>query len=411
MEMQHPLTLWELNNLVADKLSAVMPDTYWVVAEVGEIKELRGHCYMELIQKGERTATPIARASAKCWKAQWSVVGKHFEDVTGRRMTRGMEVLLSVRADFHANYGFSWIVEDVDPNFTLGSMHRKRQEILQRLEEEGVLRLNKELPLSPFAKRIAVISSENAAGYGDFSNQLLNNEYGLGFSLTLFPARLQGENVEGSVINALNAVNARAEEFDCVVIIRGGGATSDLSGFDTLLLAENVANFPLPVITGIGHERDESVLDIVSHTRVKTPTAAAQFLIDNMKRVLFLLDDMARRMSEVVKERMLKEDLRLRGLASTLPLLAQGRLEKERLRFVRAEEKLGHSGLSVLKNNAAKLNVLEAKIKALDPTNVLRRGYSITRCGGKALRSANGLKKGDTIETLLFEGRIISEVK
>jgi exodeoxyribonuclease VII large subunit len=269
------LSLFELNSIVSEIISMSLPDSYWVEAELSEAREAYGgHCYMELIEKDERSNTPIAKAHASCWRNRWMLIKPHFERVTGQRIHAGMKVLLKVHAQFHENYGFSWIVDDIDPNYTLGDMARKRQEIIQTLKEDGVFELQKELRLPMFCQRIAVISSASAAGYGDFCNQLADNGYGLQFVTSLFPATMQGEGVEQSVIAALNQINAEWEQWDCVVIIRGGGATSDLSGFDTLALAENVANFPLPIITGIGHERDESVLDMISFRRVKTPTAA-----------------------------------------------------------------------------------------------------------------------------------------
>ena len=244
-----------------------------------------GADYLELIQKDERSNTPIAKAHANCWRNRWMLIKPNFERVTGQRIHAGMKVLLKVHAQFHENYGFSWIVDDIDPNYTMGDMARKRLEIVNTLKAEGVFELQKELVLPMFCQRIAVISSATAAGYGDFCNQLADNDYGLQFTTRLFPATMQGEGVEQSIIAALDSINAEYEEFDCVVIIRGGGATSDLSGFDTLALAENVANFPLPIITGIGHERDESVLDMISFQRVKTPTAAAAFLINHLAEV------------------------------------------------------------------------------------------------------------------------------
>ena len=266
-------TLFELNRLVRETIECEMPNEYWVEAELSECRELRGHCYMELIEKDEQTATPIAKASAKCWASKWILVRPYFERTTGQRLVAGMKVLLKVYPQFHEAFGFSWIVTDIDPTYTLGDMARKRQEIIRQLKEEGVFDLQKELTLPLFCQRIAVISSETAAGYGDFCNQLADNPYGFQFQTQLFPAIMQGEGVEQSIINALERIYD--QPFDCVVIIRGGGATSDMSGFDTLALAEHVANFPLPIITGIGHDRDESILDMVSHTRVKTPTAAA----------------------------------------------------------------------------------------------------------------------------------------
>ena len=269
------LTLYELNNLVRGVIEATLDRPYWVEAELSEAREVRGHCYMELVQKDEYSATPVARASAKCWHNVWMRLKPRFEQVTGQTLHAGMKVLLLVTANFHEAYGFSWIVQDIDPTYTMGDMARKRQEIIRQLKEEGVFDLQRQLQLPLFAQHIAVISSEQAAGFGDFCNQLDNNDYGFYFSYTLFPAVMQGEQVESSIIRALNDIFDQADDFDAVVIIRGGGATADMSGFDTLALAENVANFPLPIITGIGHERDESILDMISFQRVKTPTAAA----------------------------------------------------------------------------------------------------------------------------------------
>lgn len=260
------LTLFELNSLVRDALETTLDSPFWVEAELSEAREVRGHCYMELVQKDIFSATPIARASAKCWKQRWQVLRPKFEGVAGQPLRAGMKVMLQVAASFHEAYGFAWIVQDIDPTYTMGDMARKRLEIIRQLRQEGVFDMQKELTIPMFAQRVAVISSESAAGYGDFRGQLSNNDYGFKFYPRLFAAVMQGECVEQSVVAALNEINRHADDFDVVVIIRGGGATADLSGFDTLELAENVANFPLPIITGIGHERDESVLDMVSNT-------------------------------------------------------------------------------------------------------------------------------------------------
>ena len=274
--LQQAYTLRQLNLMVHDAIEAELSDEYWVQAELAECRESRGHCYMELVEKEEQSNTPIARASAKCWKTTWNVVRPHFERTTGQPLHAGMKVLLRVYPQFHEAYGFSWIVTDIDPTYTIGDLARRRQEIIRQLKEEGVFDLQRELRLPLFCQRIAVISSETAAGYGDFCRQLEENSYGFRFSVTLFPAIMQGEQVEQSIIHALEQIWSKASSsYDAVIIIRGGGATADLSGFDTLALAENVAQFPIPIITGIGHDRDESILDMVAHQRVKTPTAAA----------------------------------------------------------------------------------------------------------------------------------------
>lgn len=383
------LTLYQLNRLVREVIECEMPHSYWVEAELSECRESRGHCYMELIERNDENATPIARASAKCWASRWMMIRPHFERITGQRLTAGMKVLLCVTPQFHEAYGFSWMVSDIDPTYTLGDQVRRRQEIIRQLKEEGVFDLQKGLHLPMFCQHIAVISSETAAGYGDFCNQLADTPFA--FCTQLFPATMQGEGVEQSIIAALEKIYQIYEndgKFDCVVIIRGGGATSDLSGFDTLALAENVANFPLPIITGIGHERDECILDMVSHIRVKTPTAAATFLIDRLQQILDTLENAQSRLSSLFSVFKTRQEARIDGLSQQIPLLLDRRLTAERHR----------------------LQLLEEKSKALDPTQLLRRGYSITLKGGRIVRDPQQLSTGDLIETRLEKGAIHSVV-
>ena len=456
--MKNSLTLYELNALVRETLALEMPDEYWVEAELSEAREVRGHCYMELIQKDEHSNTPVAKASAKCWASTWQLVKPHFMRVTGQEIHAGMKVLLKVYAQFHESYGFSWIVTDIDPTYTMGDMARKRMEIIRQLKEEGVFELQKELQLPMFCQHIAVISSANAAGYGDFVNQLENNEYGFRFHTQLFPAVMQGEGVEQSVIGALNKIfesleckteslefasakddsslftlHSSLDKFDCVVIIRGGGATSDLSGFDTLALAEHVANFPLPIITGIGHERDESVLDMVSHTRVKTPTAAAAFLIGHLKAVLDAIEDAEQRISSIVRQQMDMEKIRLLHLSQQIPTLfslvrsrqeasidrLQGNLRLSVTRRLQEERHRldihSHNLMPVIERRLLRerhqLDMLNEKLEVLNPELLLRRGYSITLSGGKVVKDASILKSGDELETRLSKGTVRSVVK
>ena len=426
------VTLYELNNLVKEVIESELSNEYWVEAELSECRENRGHCYMELIQKDERTATPIAKASAKCWASKWLVIRPYFERTTGQRLSAGMKVLLKVYAQFHEAYGFSWIVTDIDPTYTMGDMARKRQEIIRQLKAEGVFDLQKELSLPLFCQRIAVISSETAAGYGDFCNQLADNPYGFQFRTWLFPAIMQGEGIEKSIIEALNRINAVCDDFDVVVIIRGGGATSDMSGFDTLALAENVANFPLPIITGIGHERDESVLDMVSHIRVKTPTAAATFLISHLKEVLDVvtqaqdliaryaqqklstlnaqlttLSEMIPRLFSVVKTR---QEARLESLQSRMISEMQQKIVSSQSRLEGFEQRIPILLERKLLSERHRLEMMTEKVKSLDPALLLQRGYSITLKGGKAVRDAAMLKENDIIETRLSKGTIRSKV-
>lgn len=427
------LTLYELNSMVRDVVELGMPGSYWVEAELSEVRERSGHCYMELVQKDLTGNSTVARASARCWRSTWASVRPGFEQVTGEHFRAGLKVLLQVHAQFHENFGFSWIVTDIDPAYTLGDMARRRQEIIRILKEEGVFDLNKELCLSLFASRIAVVSSESAAGYGDFCNQLDTNAYGFAFSVRLFPAVMQGERTEGSIISALDAINSEADDFDCVVIIRGGGAVSDLSAFDSLALAENVANFPLPVITGIGHERDESVLDMVANKRVKTPTAAAALLIENLKHTYDRIVQAQERISVSVSRRMDYERVRLERVSGRIPVLfslvktrqqaridslfarvgaAAGRIvAEERLRLDRLSVALAPTVRQRLSAENHRLELLGQRISAVDPAILLRRGYSITLHNGRAVYSPDQLSDGDVIETRLAEGNVRSVVR
>jgi len=440
MKNDKHITLYELNSLLREVIECEMSNEYWVEAELSECRESRGHCYMELIQKDEQNATPIAKASAKCWASKWMIIRPYFERTTGQQLHAGMKVLLKVYAQFHEAYGFSWIVTDIDPTYTLGDMARKRQEIIRQLKEEGIFDLQKELQLPLFCQHIAVISSETAAGYGDFCNQLADNPYGFQFQTQLFPAIMQGDGVEQSIINALEQIFTRSEEcgvrsensFDAVVIIRGGGATSDMSGFDTLALAENVANFPIPIITGIGHDRDESILDMVSHTRVKTPTAAAALLIDHLKAVVDALDDAQDRLIHYCNSRLYTLNAQLTTLSEALPRLFsivktrhEARIETLHSRLVAAvrqgiitnqskintiEERLPILTDRRLMTEKHRLQLIEEKAKSLDPTLLLKRGYSMTMKDGKIIRDAATLHPGDEIETRLANGTVRSTV-
>ena len=399
----------ELNRMVRESIECEMPEEYWVEAELSECRETRGHCYMELIQKDELSATPVAKAQAKCWANKWLTIRPYFERITGQQLHAGMKVLLQVYPQFHEAYGFSWIVNDIDPTYTIGDMARKRQEIIKKLKDEGVFDLQKELQLPIFCQRIAVISSQTAAGYGDFCNQLADNPYGFKFETQLFPATMQGEGVENSIISALERIYDT--DYDCVVIIRGGGATSDMSGFDTLALAENVANFPIPIITGIGHERDESILDMVSHTRVKTPTAAAAFLIEHLKEVLDIIDSSQDRITRYAQQKLTTLNSQLAIVSESIPRLFSLVKTRQESKLDIFEQRMRTSIDRRLTSESHKLELISEKLKALDPTLLLARGYSITMHNGHAVRDASTLPPGTEIETRLAKGTIHSIIK
>ena len=389
------LSLSEANSLVREAVETALPEALWVQAEVLDIRE-KGHCYIELVEKDDVRNTPIAQARACCWINTWAKVKRKCEQALGENALQsaagsaaGLKMLFLLRANFHEAYGFSWIVEDIDPTYTIGEMARRRAEILRKLKEAGIIDMQKELPISPFTTKIAVISSPSAAGYGDFCNQLAENDYGFVFQTTLFPAIMQGEQTSDSIIAALDAINAEDGKYDVVVIIRGGGSTADLSGFDTLELAENIANFPIPVITGIGHERDETVIDFIARVSVKTPTAVAAFLIDNLAATMEILGNAALRIQRAVQRRLETEKMKMDGM---------DRLIKNSI------------SLYFIKQHH-RLQMVEQRVKAVDPMNILRRGYSITLHKGKPVMDADALSKGDILTLIAVKGAAKVEVK
>ena len=409
---EQALSLYELNGLVKRAIRHCMPETYWVQAELSDVRSnYSGHCYLEFVQKDAGGNNLIAKARGTIWSNIYKMLKPYFEQETGQAFASGIKVLVRVSVEFHELYGYSLTVLDIDPTYTVGDMERKRREILRQLEEEGVIELNKELEMPMLPQRVAVISSATAAGYGDFCNQLMNNPRRYGFQTELFTAIMQGERVEESIIAALNAVYDRLEEFDVVVIIRGGGATSDLSGFDTYELAANCAQFPLPIITGIGHERDDTVIDRIAHTRVKTPTAAAAFLIACMDKVADRLDDLSYRLQQGVRNRLLWEHRRMESLKQRIPSAIYKRISDAKYELLSAQRDLQLASRQFLSNKKHRLELLKQRLNDALPEKQLARGYSITLKEGKAVKDASVLKEGDTIVTLLHQGKVESVIK
>ena len=405
------ITLLELNGRVKSTLQFEMPDAYWVQAEISSISPSgQGHCYLELVQKDATGRNFLAKAKANIWRGTWLKLKPYFEAETGETLKVGMKVLLQVTVTFHEVYGYSLVVQDIDPTYTMGDMARRRKEILEQLAKDGVIGLNQELEIPVLPNRIAVISSATAAGWGDFRDQLANNIYGFRFYVKLFPALMQGDDVERSVIAALDTIATRSEDFDLVVIIRGGGAVSELSCFDSYNLAYNIANFPLPVITGIGHERDDTVADVVAHTKVKTPTAAAEFLINNVFDTAQMLENLTRRMSETVVERMNAEKLRIEKLGQKLPsLFAVTKVRREQvLENIWNRAVMGVN--NIITTRMHKLELIEKGIGAADPAIILKRGYTMTRLNGHVVKGAAQLHKGDRLTTTFADGSVESEI-
>lgn len=425
------LSLFELNSLVRETLELTFSNEYWVRAEISELRVNR-HCYMELVQKDSHKNGIIAKARAQVWANRWAFIKPMFEDMTHQSLAAGMQVLVKAEITFHELYGYSLNITDIDPTYTLGDIAKRRQEILHQLTQEGISTMNQELPLPRMLQRIAIISSASAAGYGDFCNQLKNNPARLAFHTQLFQATMQGDDVTPSIINALNCIAGQQEQWDAVVIIRGGGATSDLSGFDTLELAENVAQFPLPIITGIGHERDDTVIDLIAHTRMKTPTAAAEFLIQHQSKELELLESIAASIFLSASNLLQAEKIRIQVLTAKIPTLFSAIQARETIKIDRLSAAMGYKALQHIEGEKSRISIIkkqlalytdnllnhqqkrieqaENKLENASPERILKLGFSITRVNGQAIKSFDDVREGDNIETTLATGTINSTV-
>lgn len=407
---KNAFSLFELNNIIKDAISSALPDTYWVVAEIADTKlNQKGHCYLELVEKDDDKV--IAQVKANIWAYEFRKLSLKFQTATNESLRPGMKVLLFVAVIFHEVYGLSLNVRDIDPAYTMGEMALKKREVIERLTKEGLIGLNKSLPLPIAPQRIAVISSPTAAGYGDFFGQLDNNPYGYRFIHTLFPALMQGPGAEQSIISALRKVGKKVDLFDVLVIIRGGGSVIDLNCFDSYNLALEVARSPLPVITGIGHEKDDTVVDITAHTKMKTPTAVAEFLISGLRSFEENIIEIQNRLVRHAGIFIRAENFALTSLTQRLNFISIQLTVSLQNKIEGIEKDLRiHAGQFVQKNGS-RLDNLEKVIRLLDPANVLRRGYSITRHMGKILKNVSLLRKGDVIDTTLFEGVIRSIVE
>ena len=414
------ITLSEFNSRIERTLNG---DTQlfnqWVIAETSDLRLNRsGHCYTELIEKDARGET-VAKMGAAIWAGNYSKLYNKFLKATGQVLATGMKVLVNVSVSYHRLYGMKVVINDIDPSYTMGDMERQRQEILNRLKAEGIIDMNKQLPFPQVPQRIAVISAEGAAGYGDFMNQLLGNPYGLQFYTCLFNAVMQGAQTVPTVLAALDRINAHQELFDCVVIIRGGGATSELNSFDNYDLAANVAQFPLPVIVGIGHERDVTVLDYVAGKRVKTPTAAAEWLILQGTNALAHLNELQDAVVTAVRDTVSQarehlayftsmipatarriidtNRIRLDNNAKNIPVAANGLIANQRTRLNHAVERIGDVIAVAMQREQLRLQALQDKATLLSPDNTLKRGYALVRKGDKCVTAADQVHSGDQI--------------
>ena len=395
------LSLFELNNLVKQVLDLNLASNYWVVAEIGEMRlNQKGHCYMELVEKEGEIIK--AKTKANIWSYTYRNLSGWFESITKQSLQPGLKILAQVEVNFHELYGFSLTVKDIDPNFTLGERARKKQEVIEQLTADGVLDMNQEIPLPLVPQNIAVISSETAAGYGDFIDQLNNNKHRYKFNIKLFKALMQGEKAKDSIIDAMHQINETIEKFEMVVIIRGGGGQVDLDCFDTYDLATHIAQFPIPVITGIGHERDETIADLVAHTKLKTPTAVAEFLINGLENFEEKLDALFNNIWHYSNEYLTNQNYNLEHLKNQLIYGTKQSLHNANNTIIYLTEKLRTNPNTFLDKEHAKIDLLEKSIALLNPINVLKRGYSITRVNGKVLKKQKP-KKGDLLQTETLE--------
>lgn len=454
-EIQY-VSLYDLQLCIKTAVERSFPESVWVVAEISEMKvNYSGHCYLELVEKGGRNRVPKAKVNAVVWRSTYGFLSEYFARQAGAPLSSGMNVLLKVDVSYHELYGFSLVVRDIDPAYTVGDMERQRQETIRQLQEDGVFDMNRELELPRVIQRVAVVSSEQAAGYRDFMKELAGNEYGYAVRATLFPAVMQGNASEEAVIAALCRIAERSDEFDAVVIIRGGGSQSDLACFDSYRLCSYVAQFPLPVITGIGHDKDTSVADLVAAVPVKTPTAVARYLIDNLLAFDRYLHEAAARLKEVAglrtdeartrlqaaalrlrtdvqavihradkeletrgtriifgsRERIARQRSRLEYALAALLRSGTVRTEADRNRLDALEARLAPAARRLIGDRTATLEWLEARIDGRSPRRILAMGYSLVRNGGRTVRSIADVSPGDTVGIHTLDGVILSEVK
>jgi exodeoxyribonuclease VII large subunit len=454
-ETPQAISLLELNNQVKSGIRDLFPGSYWIVGEISEMNvNQSGHCYVELIEKKDDSDQITARAKGNIWAYTFRMLRPYFESVTGQRFSTGIKIMVKVSIEFHEVYGYSLNIKDIEPSFTIGDVSRKRQEIIQRLTDEGVFHLNKEIEFPVVPQRIAVISSETAAGYGDFTNQLAQNPKGYAFELSLFQSYMQGNEAEQSIIDALDKIFERSDNFDVVVIIRGGGAQADLNCFNSYWLCYHVTQFPLPVVTGIGHERDETVIDLVAHTNLKTPTAVAEFLINKLTTFDEYVDDLKNRVADtaleqvqawkeentsfsrtitsLVKLRIQSENQRTANLETMSRKLLKGFLQKNNQRLTTVTNRIRtniHHAFShdrqklemmqknsilvvrnSLKDERKHLEQLGVTNHLLNPVHVMKRGFSLSFHNGVLIKSASQIKPGEIIESKWNDGSATSTI-
>ncbi len=433
--MEH-FSLYELNKKISDALALNLEPSYWVVAEIGEMRtHSNGHCYLELVEKEDHQIR--AKTRATIWSYTYRNLSVWFQGITGQSLKAGMKILFNATVQYHEVYGLSLNIRDIDAQYTLGERAKKRTEIIQQLQDDGIFEMNKQLALPVVPQRIAVISSETAAGYGDFMDQLVKNDFGYRVYVELFNAIMQGEKAEPSIIASMHAVFERSDDFDLLVIIRGGGASLDLDCFDNYNIGSHVAQFPIPVITGIGHERDETITDLVAHTKMKTPTAVAEFVISGFRNFELILnekldvitetlndtlanesaviDQIIFRFQRAAQRKLTEQDVLLNNQTKSLFYSHQIALKAQNRKLSEFAGILAHRPGVMIDKQVTKLSHLEKELEVLHPENVLKRGYSITTIAGQNVNKVAEIEKGAKIVTLTsklkIESKYLAETK
>lgn len=404
------ITLRELQTRIKQVLEGQFALPLWVSAEISEIKLNRsGHCYLELVEKGGDNGVPTAQARAVIWRSHYARIAGYFEAETGQRLDAGIRILAKVLVTYHEIYGFSLQITDIDPSYTLGDMERQRQQTIAQLQQEGVWEMNREVPMPAVVQRVAIVSSAQAAGYQDFVKELGRSPYR--FDLTLFEAYMQGAAAEESIVGALCDVADRAGEFDAVVVIRGGGSRSDLNCFNAYRLCAHIAQFPLPVITGIGHDKDTSVADMVAHTALKTPTAVAGWLVERMETVDGWLDAAALQLHDGVLRLARTEQLRLEEFAGSVRHQAQALLRQRGVELAAREEAFRSAAGVFLKQQRQRLDALGEVVASRSPREILRMGFAVVRSQGRAVVSARDVRPGQPLTIEVADGQFTAEAK
>ncbi len=405
-------SLSQLTRYINQVIKVNFESPVWIKAEISELREAsNGHCYLEFIEKDPDTDTLIAKIKANIWANTYRMLKPYFESSTGQQLHAGIKVLVSVTVDFHDVFGLSLNIRDIDPTYTLGELAKRRQEIIRQLEKDGVMEMNKSLEMATFSNRIAVISSPTAAGYDDFCNQLDNNPDGFVFYKKLFPAIMQGDQAADSIIEALDNIYGHVDLFDVAVIIRGGGASTDLACFDSYELALNCAQFPLPIIAGIGHQRDLSIVDMVAHTSVKTPTAAAALLIEMMEEARDRMTDAYTAIYQLLHQRVQSQQQKLADISWKIRHSLINKTSDKKLTLERQKSRLIQAVRLAINTQKNKLAILENSIERHSPAFLLNYGYTITTVNGKRLSSVKDVQDGDVIKTYVSDGEVKSIVE